>query len=130
MAKIPLIPMIVYTNSESANLAFPATQWFNAEDWEEVREALETMNMPGSDAMEVTVGFQVANVPNAISSTNSLATMRSGDGLTFPVAWADKTATTGSKQLARGVYLAKNATEQGATARFCWAAGMIETKKK
>lgn len=130
MGRIALTPMVVYTNSDSTALAFPATGWLNAADAEMMRESLETLNMPAATAMEVTVGYQVADVVDSISSTNALATMRNSDGLTFPSSFVDKTATTGTKQLVRGVYLAKNKAGGGTTPLFCWASATIETKMK
>lgn len=130
MGRIALSPMTLYTNSASVALVFPATPWFNAADAEMMRESLELLNTPAAGAIEVTVGYQLADTVNVITSTNSLATMRNSDGLTFPAAFVDYTATTGGKQLIRGVYLAKNKTGGGTTAQFCWASAIIETKLK
>lgn len=128
MSRHPLAPMVIFCNSD-AYIAFPATPWMDPSDWVYVREALESRNMPGSNAMTVAVGLQTAQTPDAPDAAAALATSRTTDGLTFPGAPADKSASTGNKQLVRGVYLAKNTTASDTTVRFCWVGGMIETRR-
>ena len=130
MARIPLSPLIIFSNSDSNKTIFPASPWANASEWEMLREALETRNMPPNDDMEVEIGIQTCNTPNSVDNPMALSTMRSSDGLTFPGSLVDKTGNTGNKQLVRGVYLAKNKTGGGSTMRWCWACGILETQKK
>lgn len=129
--RIPLTPLVVYSMSASTWLFFPATPWDSAPDWELIREMLETMNMPGGNDLEVTIGIQTCQTPNAVDTPAvALSALRSTDGLTFPGPFVDKTGTTGSKQLVRAGYLVKNETGSGDTQRFCWASGALEVKKK
>ncbi len=129
MKRVPLAPLVIYCNSD-AYIAFPASPWIDASEVEMTREALETRNMPASNAMTVTLGVQTCEVPNAVDAAVALTASRTTDGLTFPVAFADRTATTASKQLARFVYLAKNTTASDTTVRFAWAVGVIQLQKK
>jgi hypothetical protein len=121
--------MVIFCNSDTY-IFFPAMPYASASEAEQVRESLETRNMPGGGAMTVAVGIQAVNTPNDSDAPVPLATSRTADGLSFPGALVDKTATTGAKQLYRAGYLAKNTTTSDTTVRFCWAAGMIETQKK
>ena len=130
MARIPLTPLMVFSNDATNYTVFPATPWNNAVDWEMIRDGLETLNMPGATALEVIVGFQTCDVVSSPDTPVALANMRNSDGLTFPAAFVDHTADTGDKQMARGVYLAKNKVGGGSTKNFCWAGGVIETQKK
>lgn len=128
--RIQCLPMVIFSNSDSVKTVFPCGPYSNGVDWEMVREMLETLNMPANNDMEVEVGFQTCNTPNAPDAPVALATLRSSDGLSFPGAFVDKTASTGNKQLVRPVYLAKNKAGGGSTVRWCWASGAIEIKKK
>jgi hypothetical protein len=131
MARISLAPMMVFSNDATTHTIFPATPWYPASEWELIRDGVETYNMPAATALEVSIGIEVCDVVSAPTSPpTALATMRNIDGLTFPVAFVDMTATTGPKQLVRGVYLVKNKVGGGTTKNFCWASGVIETQKK
>jgi hypothetical protein len=120
---------MVFCNSDSY-IFFPAMPFGSASEAEQIRESLETRNMPGGGAMTVAIGIQAVNNPNDNDAPVALAISRTNDGLSFPGALVDKTATTGAKQFFRAGYLAKNTTASDTTMRFCWAAGMIETQKK
>jgi hypothetical protein len=121
--------MVIFCNSD-AYIFFPAMGWGSAVEAERMRETLETRNMPAGGAMTVAIGIQAVNNPNDSDAAVALATSRTSDGLSFPGALVDRTGTTGSKQLYRAGYLAKNTTTSDTTVRFCWAAGMVETQKK
>ena len=129
MKRVPLAPLVIYCNSD-AYIAFPASPWMDATEVEMTRESLETRNMPASSAMTITLGVQTCEVPSAVDGAVALTASRSTDGLTFPVAFADRTATTGGKQLARFVYLVKNTAASDTTVRFAWAAGVVQLQKK
>jgi hypothetical protein len=128
--RIPLAPMVVFCNSDTY-IFFPATPWMDAVELEMLRDALETRNMPGSNNMTIQIGLQTCQTPDAPDTpVAQLASVRTTDGLTFPVAFADKTATTGAKQLARLGYLAKNTNTSDTTLRHAWVCGRVESQKK
>lgn len=129
MKRIPLTPMVGFSGSDS-NKFFPASPWGDASEAETIREALETANLPSGSTMSVTVGIQVANNPDAPDAAVSLATSRTSDGLSYPGAFVDKTATTGNRQIFRAGYLVKNTGTGDNALRFCWAAGVVEIQKK
>ena len=129
MKRVPLSPMVIFCNADSY-IAFPASPWMDASEVEMTRETLEARNMPASNAMTVTIGVQTCEVPSAVDGAVGLTASRTTDGLTFPVAFADRTATTGAKQLARFVYLAKNTTASDTTVRFAWVSGVVKLQKK
>jgi hypothetical protein len=129
LKRIPLAPLVVFCNADTY-LFFPATPWMSAAEAESIREALETRNMPASNNMTLTVGMQTCNSIDAVDNAVALASSRSTDGLTYPGAFIDKTATTGNKQLVRFGYLAKNTTASDTTVRWCWASAAVETQKK
>jgi len=121
--------MVIFCNSDT-NIAFPATPWMDASELEMTRETRETRNMPSSNAMTVTLGVQTCDVPNTVDAAVALTASRSTDGLTFPAAFTDRSGTTGGKQLARFVYLARNTTASDTTVRLAWVAGVVQHQKK
>jgi hypothetical protein len=70
------------------------------------------------------------DTPDAPDLAVALASSRTGDGLTFPVAFVDKTGTTGARQYVRYGLLARNAAGGGSTVRHAWAGGRVKTQKK
>ena len=129
MADFSLTGVVIYCNSD-ANIFFPGTPWGDAQDAEMIRDALETRNMPGGNDMTVTVGMQTCQTPDAPDAAVALASSRTTDGLTFPVAPVDKSGTTGAKQLVRYGLLAKNTTATDTTVRWAWAGRRVKTSKK
>ena len=95
-----------------------------------IRDALEARNMPGSNAMTIAVGMQTCQTPDAPDAAVALASSRTTDGLTFPVAAVDETGTTGAKQFVRYGLLAKNTAASDTTVRWAWASGRVKTSKK
>lgn len=94
------------------------------------RDALETMNMPASNAVTIAIGMQTCNTPDAPDAAVTLTSTRTTDGLTFPAGRVDRSGATGTKQLVRFGYLAKNTAASDTTLRFAWAAGMVQTERK
>lgn len=129
MLRIPLPPMLVFCDSDQWR-TFPATPWGESVNFEMLREALEARNMPAGGAMTAAVGIQTCQTPDAPDAAVALAATRTSDGLTFPAAFVDKTATTGIKRSVRGVFMVKNTTALDTTLRFAWLAGWIESQKK
>lgn len=129
MKRSSLSPMVLFVNGDTFKV-FPATAWSEAEDVGFTRDALETMNMPASNGMTIAIGMQTCNTPDAPDAATALGSTRTADGLTFPAARVDRSASTGSKQLLRFGYLAKNTATSDTTLRLAWAAGMVQTEGK
>lgn len=130
MRKIPLAPMVVFANLDTYRW-YPATGWMNAADHEMIRDALEALNMPASGALTATIGMQTANNPDAPDvPAVALASSRTTDGMTWPVAPVDKSATTDARQLVRYGYLVKNTTATDTTLRMVWLGGFVEAGTK
>ncbi len=129
MRRIPLIPMVIFVNTDTFKF-FPATGWMSAQDIDKVRDSLETLNMPAAAAMTITLGMEVANNPDAPDTpAGGLASSRTSDGMTFPVAYVDKSSTTNARQLVRFGYLAKNTTAADTTLRLAWVCGFVDAVK-
>lgn len=127
MARLSLTPMVVFSNS-TTYIFFPATPWTSSTDVDFVRDSLETRNMMAGNVMNIAIGYQTCNTPDSPDAAVALASVRTSDGLTWPVAYTDQSATTNAKQFIRGGYLVKNASDS--TVRQAWASGMIESQKK
>ena len=128
MKRIGLAPLLVFCNSDTY-IFFPGTPWGTTDGAELLREGVETRNMPGSDAMTVTIGLQCCNTINSPDTAVPLTSSRTSDGLTFPTIPTDKSSTTGAKRLCRYGYLVKNTAGSDTTVRFCWVSGFVEQDK-
>ena len=121
--------MVIFVNTDTFKF-FPATTWFSAQDIDKVRDSLETLNMPAAAAMTITLGMQVANNPDAPDTpAGGLASSRTSDGMTYPIAFVDKSSTTNARQLVRFGYLAKNTTAADTTLRQAWVCGYVDAVK-
>jgi hypothetical protein len=119
--------MVVFSNSTTA-IFFPASGWTSTQDFDFLRDSLETRNMMAGNVMSIQITYQTCNTPDSPDAAVALASVRTSDGLTWPVAYTDESATTNAKQFIRGGYLVKNASDS--TVRQAWACGMIESQKK
>ena len=112
MAKIRRIPLAwttLFTNIDSVNGTFiPMTPWMSASDVAKARCTWESSGETVAN-MVTRPGYQVADVENSVSSTNTLGSdTQTGNAVKYASAPTDISSVTQSKQLVRWGLWVKN----------------------
>ncbi|MCB9761267.1 MAG: hypothetical protein H6739_15605 [Alphaproteobacteria bacterium] len=120
--KYPLPWTTVFTASTTAAF-LPATAWMQASEVDKLRVTWELRGRTGN--LEVTAGYQTADVENNPDSATAIGSYVSSDGMTYPSSgFTSVSANTEGKQLVRFGWMCKNST--GTDDSLGRVAGVVE----
>jgi hypothetical protein len=125
-----LVEVVIAWNTiwadSTSQRSFPVTGWMTAAQFAKVQADFELRELGPN--LQVSVGYETANVENAPDAPNGIGGFQSTNGVHFATSWTDTSANTDGKKLFRLCLLAKLSTGAGLT--LGRAAGKVKGLKK
>ncbi len=100
------LPWTTVATDSTSVVAIPATGWMKASDFAKVRATMEMRGITGTN-LNVSVGYQTANVENAPGGDAVIGSYRTTADVFYPTGFTDISADTLGKVMIRLVWLVK-----------------------